>query len=461
MKSYMYSMWGYLLYLLPVLLSNVLYKDDISRVLENSGRSWIQDGRPFMALLHYILNFGTAIFNLSPLTQIIGAGVLGYAAYRFVEKYITEYPIDLKVLCIISVLINPFFLENLSYNFESLGMCTALACAIGIYLPEGSLRKTILVTVLGTFIVMGTYQAAVGGIIIGAMIVSYLKHDIKMFLIRIGGILGGVLIYMLTIAKFLVPSDGYQGEHSALVTSVDMFLKHYGIYMQQLKDLFFPNIDAPVTCLFTFVILGCICGLISYMYTIDLKDRWVAVLPFVSVFVSFLPLCFLEKTIYMPRTMISFNMVFLFCAILLSQLIIKAPFMRWLPAFMVLWCYTFSYTLGNILISQDRLENHVMSDIATDIGRLNINKDTKIYITGNRIICLEAQAAEQKHKVFHVLNNTRIRTDVTYIESLLSHYMNRKVSVRIDVPKAEYKIMAINNSYLLVGDKDHVIIVLR
>ena len=118
---------GYLSAVSESISAKVLYKDDIIRSMQNGGHTWFFDGRPFMAAIHYLINFDTKIFNLAPLNQILGATILCYAGYLFVKKYLSDLSVCLKVLCIVSLVISPLFLENLAFNFESLGFCISLS----------------------------------------------------------------------------------------------------------------------------------------------------------------------------------------------------------------------------------------------------------------------------------------------------------------------------------------------
>ena len=117
MKVYGYSLLLSFIYMFPIIASRIYYQDDVRRSLTNNAFTWLSEGRPLMAGIHYLLNFGTEIFNLTPLTQIIGVAILCYAGYLFMQKYFPDMPTYLKSLCILSLITSPFYLENLAYGF--------------------------------------------------------------------------------------------------------------------------------------------------------------------------------------------------------------------------------------------------------------------------------------------------------------------------------------------------------
>lgn len=466
-STYLISLFFYLLYAFPILISGVLFKDDVLRVLTNSGTSWVRDGRPFLAGINYLLNFGTSVYNLSPLTQILGLLAICTTIYLFVKKYLTEFSEGLQVLCIISFVICPFFLENLGYNYESFGMCIALALTVlpFCFFDNLPLPYTGLLFMVTSFSVMCFYQPVVMAMFIFVMITLYLNPAIlKLSLVRVGGICAGGIIYMLSIAKFMVAHDGYQGLHAGLTTDASIWLKNFQVYMSQFRQMFLPDVDSPIAFLFILVVIAILFSLVGYIKTLDKKFWFVGLFPFISIPITILPLCLLINPIYMPRTSIAFNAVFFFGMILLAQLVKKAKFMVWLPILVVVWCFTFSYLLGNVVQAQERYQDRLTSYIAYDLGKVNMGKDTKIFIDGKRPVCLEALNAEKKYKIFHVMNNSLVRTDVDFFGPYLSHHLNKDIVVHLNKEIAKgkkYQIISAHALYLLLTDGQNIIIYIR
>ena len=465
--SYFYSLLLYFFYALPIFLSGVLFKDDVHRVLSNSGTSWVRDGRPFLAGVNYILNFGTSVYNISPLTQILGLLIICTSIYLFVKKYLSDYSTGLQVLCITSFIISPFFLENLGYSFESLGMCIALALTVlpFCFFDNLPLPYTGLLYMIVAFCVMCFYQPVVMAMLIFVMITLFLNPAIrKLSLARVGGICAGGILYMLSVAQFMVAHDGYQGKHAGLTTDVTIWLKNFQVYMNQYRLMFFPDVDSPIAFLFVLVVIAVLFSLVGYIKTLDKKDWYVGLFPFISIPITVLPLCLLTNPIYMPRATISFNVVFFFGMILLAMLIKKAKFMVWLPIMVVLWSFVFSYTLGNVVRAQEHYQDRLTSYIAYDLGKINMGKNTKIFIDGKRAVSQEALNAEKKYKIFHVMNNSLVRTDVEFFGPYLSHHLNKNIEVSIGkviTKDKKLQILSAHALYLILTDGQNVIIFIR
>ena len=464
MKTYFYSLFLSLIYIFPIISAKVLYQDDVSRTLRNSAYTWLREGRPLMAGIHYFLNFDTVIFNTAPLTQILGVAALCYAGYLFIKKYKSDLPEYLKVLSILSLIISPFFLENLCFGFESIGFCFTLAISLLICCFSLSLVKTGLVSAVGMFLLLSIYQPAVSAPFIVAMTVLYFQPQTwKLFFVRVIGMLSGVLVYTFTIAR-TITRQGYDGVDVTSVFHFNEFLQNLSNFMTHYKELFFSDTSPGTLVLSGIVIVAVILSIVAHILT-DAKDyKWVCVLPLVAFLSTVLPLCFLGKSLsdpvlgkalLTPRILISFNVVCFFVMLMLSQLCIRRSLFIALPVTVMIWAFSFSYMFGGILTAQEKYENYVVSCIFHDIGKLEVDNNTKYHYIGHRLICYEAKKAEKKYKLFESLNNVMFRNDRGFWIGAISHYLNRPVkSAKYD--KENYPVLVNHELYMIAGDKNHI-----
>ena len=122
-------------YLLPLLLSNRSYVDDMGRTLEGYA-TWRYAGRPLADVIMAALNLGTPLVDLSPLTQLLGVSAVGLASfylYRMLDH--DEVPLGIPIIASCMLLFNPFFLECMSYKFDSLPMGLSVGLAVLASLP--------------------------------------------------------------------------------------------------------------------------------------------------------------------------------------------------------------------------------------------------------------------------------------------------------------------------------------
>src|SRR5262249_46718944 len=113
------------------------YNDDLKRAL--IGRTgWDSNGRPLTTLLMKLLQFyDHALIDISPFTQIGAVAILAWAGVLIARRYAIRSPL-VAALVAFPLGAQPFFLENLSYKFDSLSMSLALFLAL---LPVVALRE--------------------------------------------------------------------------------------------------------------------------------------------------------------------------------------------------------------------------------------------------------------------------------------------------------------------------------
>lgn len=125
-KKYFYLFLGLgILYVLPIILANNYYTDDMARITHGGG--WHHDGRFIATHLARIFSFSSKITALYPYSLIVASGVV------ILSGMIVTYVLDLDskwTLAPLFILISPFLLENLAYRFDALYMCLSILLAV-------------------------------------------------------------------------------------------------------------------------------------------------------------------------------------------------------------------------------------------------------------------------------------------------------------------------------------------
>ena len=165
-KAFCYLLIFSLVYVLPIILANFYYIDDLGRLL--TGRTgWDGDGRPLVSLLSIILSDGKPLMDMSPWIQILATIVLDYALIFFAKKIIPAAS-ALKIFGVAACgYLNLFMLENLSYKYDSLGMMLALSIFLILFALPDSLgnKKIFLASCIAVLLSLCLYQAASGAYI--------------------------------------------------------------------------------------------------------------------------------------------------------------------------------------------------------------------------------------------------------------------------------------------------------
>jgi len=196
------AMYWVLLY--PILRADRYYIDDLKRSL--MGRTgWDSNGRWLTTLLMKLLQcYDHALVDISPFPQIAAIGVLACAGALIKRRYAIRSPFVAAVIAF-PLGAQPFFLENLSYKFDSLSMALALLLAM---LPVIGMRADRRGAWLGSLSLFGSlalYQPA-----INAFLVFTLSEwlDAQSRMATPGALLRRL---MLRIVQFAVAMGIYEG----------------------------------------------------------------------------------------------------------------------------------------------------------------------------------------------------------------------------------------------------------
>jgi hypothetical protein len=233
-------------YAIPLLLADRPYVDDLGRALYGQG-SWTSAGRPLADLVMIILNFGTPIADLAPLTQLLAIAAICMSCmilYKWSEGL--RIPPVLRAAACTLFLYNPFLLENLSYRYDSLTQAlSVLVALLAVSFPaERPLRAAGFGAVL-TFLSLCLYQVAVN-ISIGAAILllvlsaeraEALASILRAVAIRFVAIAVGLAVYMLVAAPLSKSGfySPYAERHAGLI-SLD--LEGLGIAVANFRQAF-------------------------------------------------------------------------------------------------------------------------------------------------------------------------------------------------------------------------------
>jgi hypothetical protein len=90
---------------------------------------WAADGRPLASVLFYFINLGKPAVNLAPLGQILALAILAAACVSLSAAFRVRNPIH-AAIGTLPLGANPYFLNNLSYQFDAPLMAAAVLCAV-------------------------------------------------------------------------------------------------------------------------------------------------------------------------------------------------------------------------------------------------------------------------------------------------------------------------------------------
>lgn len=239
-KNFFWLLLVYGLYVLPLILADTYYLDDIGRAA-NGYAAWELDGRPVTMLVIDALNFqwtfldGIAltmdgirhpIQDLAPYPMLLGIVIFAYAVVLLSRKYLRTKSFLILIACQTLCILNPFMLENIAFRFDCVTMFLAAALTLLCFsLPdEMPPRKMLLWSFVLSFLVLGLYQALIGAYIaltaFELLVVFYRSEAMQPVLhrcvARLAGLFAAGILYKFTVAKFLL---GVYGQaHSSFLS---------------------------------------------------------------------------------------------------------------------------------------------------------------------------------------------------------------------------------------------------
>lgn len=487
-KAFVLLMLFSLIYILPIVLANFYYIDDLGRSLSGY-TGWNGNGRPIASLLAIVFSDRKPLMDVSPWIQIASILMLNYSLALFLKKYIPKAT-AFQLFCVAGFsYLNLFLLENLSYKYDSFGMIFSISIFLFIYaLPESiDWKKKIIVSTLSAIVSLSTYQAAIGAYISLAVIECLYficqnelwRNIAKIGLIRIFGLGFGGLFYKLVIARIYVAKEGYSAEHASLANpftpqGIQHIYTNIITFSSVLKDF---GITLGVLGLALLLVL-CI-GILYKAYSIwrrrkestcykILSAGMIVVSPILLICASVMSLILLKYPVVAPRVMLSFTIFTLFIGIVIYWLseVNKAAL---LIAVLTLICtLSFSSSYGNLLSRQEKMNTLVATNIVYDINRVEAEytrKIDKVAFIGHSPKCPELLLISKKRPLFTRLVPIYMNNGWSWGGQYLSHYRTRSVQLKSDKDDKSYiksaDMIRENEFYKLYLRDDKLIVVFQ
>lgn len=204
------------LYVLPLLIANVYYSDDHSRILY--GHGWNHDARFVNNWITKITSFSNYTFSLYPYSLILSALILGFTGYILCEMLCVEKDKKIKWASLL-FLISPFYLANLPYRYDVLFMSLSIFLMIIPFVFFENKKYFVAISSICFFLALGLFQPSISIFFSVAIIYLYSyfeKNEIKNFLLNalfilVSFVIGYATYYLVkTLLNFGVNDDRMQ-----------------------------------------------------------------------------------------------------------------------------------------------------------------------------------------------------------------------------------------------------------
>ncbi|MCR4907860.1 MAG: glucosyltransferase domain-containing protein [Lachnospiraceae bacterium] len=455
------------LYVLPIILADRLYRDDVSRALIGAG-GWNKDGRPLTELLLWLLNFGRPLADLFPLPLLISVLLLAGTFTLYLGSKLEKKELSLSLLFAAFLpAASPFFIPNLSYRYDSVTMTLSLCLPfIAFAVP---LEKRLQRFCLDFFVLLCVwclFQPSAS--VYFALIFLELFFDIgkgrfeagKLFT-EAAAFISSAVIYLVFIAPAFVDSEGWRAEASKLGLSPALLAgnirKVFSIW-----EVFFSGLTKPV------LLTGAAFFLLSWcLLVLKSPDRrfparlYTFFLPFLLTAAAVAPLLVLSHMKTSEHMLAGMAVPLL----LIGIGGVKADENRYLKTaasvlilILMLWQFQYISAYGNAMKSQKEYELYLACSMAKDLDEADPAEEVR-YLTfeGTPPRAPECTMLTEKYPAFGETVPVSFENDDWLGAPLLYRFLQRELYC-VDSEDASWKELKAekrNALYTLFIDKDH------
>lgn len=367
-----------LLFYYPVIYGNAFHIDDLARVFTGEF-GWSGLGRPFANATAYAYSGSFAtIIDATPLSWILSIFTIAFTAKLLFLKLKTinaQFAMPLALIFII----NPFFINNMMYRFDNLGMALAmLFVMIAFYI-----RPTLIgcvIKCLCLFVSLNFYQPFVN-LFIGLVAIELLlcmysnKHKLtehlRLLLVSLVCFVVSMVLYQLEIKvlEFVISmfSDREtllpESRSSLVALELDSILLIFGSIVDANGPFleFWTHFIPYIIVVLPFAVFG----LFKLMFTQGKAHFMTIFVVLLLVLASSIGAMALLKNLFIaPRGLPNFPIVMMLITCLLIMLKDNYKYLMLFPVFA---CLLFSYRVGNIHKIQSAFEKPIIAQLVTDI----------------------------------------------------------------------------------------------
>jgi hypothetical protein len=388
-----------LIYIYPIVHADYAYVDDNWRSLSGAHDAWRNQGRVLIEWLYECLTFGSGTINVFPLPLLLSIGVLVFAMSRLTRWYFPA-PSIASCLVVLPILCNPFFLGNLTYQYDGPAMILAVVAviyAITCRVEPAGWRGVVVAVLLA--IIFSLYQLTIA-LFIGLCVVEFylgvkakaaVKHVLVTLAQRCLQLLAGGLIYYVSVYQMAIDTRGnlYPFNESWGAEVIRKFV----FSMQKIYLLVTPGNAAVWLVLCSVALVGVVVLMkrIGDMNGGRAGKSVIAVLYMLGmpVLVLMLPgiMLFLKEPNLDARNYIAFSAVLIFLFMLNYEMLGRIQSrLRVLLVVPVLLMFSFCYAYGQVIVAKKELESAVAHYVAYDvISQVELQHTTRFYFIGPAI----------------------------------------------------------------------------
>ena len=368
-----------LLFVLPFILVDFPYVDDNWRIQLENGPEWRQQGRVLTEVFYRLLTFSGSTLNLFPLPLLIACAAAAWALTDL-ARHCFGAPRPTQCLALLPLWFSPFWLGNLTYQYD--GPTMALSLVAVIYAAIFRSRHTVLALLMPAALLpaaIAFYQVALN-VFVGLCCLELIRAvqrreaptQALRLVVRQGLqlLLGGVLYYLT--AYQLMATTRHAGVGGQLLPEL---WHRLGEVLHSVGLLVTPG-NLWLWWLFGgLAAIGYGLGGLTYARAYGRRALlplllYGATLPVLAACVAGITLLF-SDFILEARTLMGLAVILTLALLLAHDLLERLqPRLTWLLVLPVLWMLSLAYAYGQVLSAQKTFERGFVQELHHDLSSL-------------------------------------------------------------------------------------------
>ncbi len=403
----------YVVAYISIFRANYSYVDDIVRTVRGDDVCGTFS-RHISEFLSYFIHTTTGrLTDVSPLPQLIACVFLALTGYVLV-KVITGTSTKYLLLATLPIGLSPYFLECISYKFDSPYMALSVLVSVFPFLFMNANRWIYTsVSIISLLIMTTTYQASSGVFLMMVLYfffrtILYKSDSLKNAFIFLGI---SVLSYGIALGIFQISfspaGTGYATTSLASNNIVSLFwfnLTKYFSYIHKDWNTIWKIVAGVVVIIWYAKTI--IFSKLNKIFAFFVTTLFLALLAG-SIFGVYV---LLEKPLFAPRAMYGTG---IFLAILGVDICFSLKKLFSFPVMVLSWCFlVFAFAYGNCLADQKRYKEFRSEILIHDLSHLLPNDGTtyKLTMCGNIGLSGVSQNVFHNNPIIRRLLNTNIST---------------------------------------------------
>ena len=469
-KAFLILFGTFFLGVSAILRADFNYIDDMGRVAEGY-RGWDNFSRFFSKGLATIIYINDYITDLSPFLQIIAIFLLAVSGIVLLSVIYERKEFSLwEVIAVIPIGLNPYFLECISYKFDSIFMALSILVSV-LPLVFRKSHSRIYISAIAICMVMmcTTYQAASG---IFPMLVIFLTlrmwnrggriKELVIFVFK--SIIGygvGILFFRIVIMN---PVESYVSTSLPEITDLPSTI------VDNLSE-YYHWILMDFAMLWKIMIFLLLVGFIWSVISASRHHKVVAfIIAGIAVIFLFLS-CFglyivLKSPLFAPRGMYSFGILIAILCINVAEQ--HSFFYIKFPIFVLSWSFfILSLTYGNALYIQKTYTDFRITQVISDLNDMEIFAEENpitVQISGSIGLSPAVQPMCKEYSILKRLIPVTFQESWWWGQYGFYRYYNLKNVIRDDSKNLEVyhlPLLQDNMYHTIYGNEKFVLIELK